>query len=218
MQSTVRSTTRAFAAIGVALSIAGIAMPTAGAVDCPVTIPNASPFPPGGGSFMAADGRPPPTHGNGLLWVGYLSPDGVIVVREDAVEADGSIELKFPWARRIVEYRTVDGALTGIFSGDLTIAARRLDASAPSPRVFTDPSGVHVTSVVTFPTTGCWEVTGRAGADTLTFVFALVIEGEPIPSTAIDPPEAPLTAFGIALLVAGLASVLACRRDRLRSR
>jgi hypothetical protein len=48
----------------------------------------------------------------------HLSPDGVIVARHDVVGPDGSVELKFPWARRIIEYRTVDGALTGIFAGD----------------------------------------------------------------------------------------------------
>jgi hypothetical protein len=206
--------TQALAAIIVALSVAAAAVPPTAAVGCPVTIPNASPFPPGGGSFTSLDGRPSPTHGNGQLWVGYLSPNGVLTVREDGIDRDGSIELKFAWARRIVEYRTVDGALTGIFAGDLSIDVRRLDAPAPAARVYTDASGVHVTSVITFPTTGCWEVTGRAGTDSLTFVFQLTIEGQPVPSTAMDPPRAPLVAIGIGLLVASVAYTNLARHRR----
>jgi len=84
-----------------------------GATSCPVTIPNGSPFPPGGGSFLRPpDGTPATdlrlTHGDGLLWVGYLSPNGIIRVRDDYVEPDGSIELKFPWGAGPI------GALPGL--------------------------------------------------------------------------------------------------------
>jgi hypothetical protein len=141
----------------------------------------------------------------------------VIVVREEAVRPDGSIELKFPWARRIIEYQSVDGVLTGIFAGDLAIDTRRLDGSAPPARVFTDATGVHVTSVITFPTTGCWEVTGRAGTDSLTFVFLLAVEGGPIPSTAMEPPSRALVGLGVTILVVGVTSA-AVQVRRLKRR
>lgn len=204
---------RLLAAIALAVSMASTALPTVAAAGCAVTIPNGSPFPPGGGSFMSADGRPPPTHGNDRLWVGYLAPDGVIVVGREDVKPDGSIELKFPWARRTVEHRTVDGALTGVFAGELEVDARRLDGSAAPALVTTNPSGVHVGSVITFPTTGCWEVIGRAGADTLSFVFFLRIEGQPMPNTATERPDSPLIALGISLLVASLATAVAPVRE-----
>jgi hypothetical protein len=201
-------------AITLALCLASAALPAAAAGSCPVTIPNGSPLPPGGGSITTTDDTPPATHGNGQLWVAYLSPNGAIVVREDYVDPDGSIELKFPWARRIVETAVVDGALTGIFAGELDIDARRLDGPAASVRVHTNPQGVHVGSYIDFPATGCWEVTGTAGADSLTFVFLLLVEGQPIPNTAAESPKAPAIALG--LVVTALAIVSAI--DRLRSR
>jgi hypothetical protein len=198
--------------MAIALCLASAAVPAAAAAGCAVTIPNGSPLPPGGGSISTTDDTPPATHGNGQLWVAYLSPNGVIVVREDYVRADGSIELKFPWARRIVETRTVDGVLTGIFAGELEIEVRRLDAAAPAARVRTNPQGVHVGSLIEFPSTGCWEVTGRAGSDALTFVFLLQVEGQALPATNIEPsppPPPPLVPVGLAVLVVGLVTAVA---------
>lgn len=201
------------AALALAMAMASIALPVAAAVDCPVTIPNGSPFPPGGGSFTDFEGDTPPTHGNGHLWVGYLSTDGAIVVGKDDVERDGSISLKFPWARRIVETVMVEGALTGTFAGELEIDVQPLHGPAPPARVRTNPQGVHVGSDIRFPTTGCWEVTGRAGTDSLTFVFLLLVEGQPLPSTATDAPDLPFSALGVMFLAAGLATAVASRRS-----
>jgi len=183
-------------------------VPVSAASGCPVTIPNRSHFPPGGGSF-----RPPPegtpetdiplTHGDGLLWVGYLRSDGIIRVADDDVEADGSIELKFPWAREVVEYRTVNGALTGFFAGELEIEAHRLDGEGSDAGVYTNPSGKHITSLVTFPSTGCWQVTGRTGEEALTFTFLLLTESQPTPDTAMQTPSLAL-ATGATVLLMGL--------------
>lgn len=179
-----------------------------GAASCPVTIPNRSPFPPGGGSFLPPpEGTPatdvPLTHGDGLLWVGYLSSTGIIRVADDWVKPDGSIEVKFSWARK-VEYKTINGALTGIFAGELEIEVQRLDGEAGPAGVYTNPSGMHITSVVTFPSTGCWQVTGRTGEEALTFTFLLLTESQTTPNTAVLGPT-PFVSAGVTLLVVGVA-------------
>ena len=116
-----------------------------------------SPFkpPPGvspGQLFGAAS-----SYGNGRLWVGGLAPKGVIVA--DFAEPDGSAGMKFGWWRQV--------------SGRLTITGRRLDAPA-GPLRSDVPSGYGMTgfqsSGVSFPTEGCWEVTGKVGATRLRFV------------------------------------------------
>jgi outer membrane murein-binding lipoprotein Lpp len=118
------------------------------AVDpCAITRPNGSP-PPGdtfGSEF----------HGNGSLWVG-LPPSNITV---DEPDANGAISSKFGWWR---------GA-----TGTLRIEGRRLDGPATPLRAnipdgYGD-SGFQSTSI-TFPAQGCWEVTGRVGDATLTFV------------------------------------------------
>jgi outer membrane murein-binding lipoprotein Lpp len=114
---------------------------------CAVTFPNGSQPPDGniGG---------PGVHGNGLLWVSLGSP----VVVNDA-DPDGAVPEKFPWWRGV--------------SGSLRIDGRRLDGPAP-PLSANIPAGYGSTgfqaSVVSFPTEGCWEVTGRAGEASLTIV------------------------------------------------
>ncbi len=99
------------------------------------------------------------SHGNGKLWVGGLWPRGVIAAGPEFVHADGSIGMKFGWWRAA--------------PGQLTISGRRLDGVAPPVRADI-PSGYGSTgfqaSGVSFPTEGCWEVTGRVGDTTLTFV------------------------------------------------
>jgi hypothetical protein len=128
------------------------------ATRCPVTLPRPWTPPPGVpqralfGSDYAS--------GNGRLWVGGLWPSGVIVARP---QLDGSVGMKFGWWRNI--------------PGHLRITGRRLDANAPSLRA-TVPYGYGVTgfqsSGVYFPTAGCWQVTGKAGTATVTFVTMVV--------------------------------------------
>ena len=181
------------------------------AFECAVTLPNHDPLPPGGGSFSGYPaGELPPTHGNGQLWT-VLDPDGTArITQRDAIAPDGSVVLKFPWARRVVETAMVDGALTGIFAGDLTIETRRLDAPAPPATARMSPQGIHVGSLIRFPTAGCWEVTGRAGTDSLSFVFLLTIDGQPLPNTATMRGDSPLLLLGI--LACAVAGTLALRR------
>jgi len=121
---------------------------------CAVTRPTMFDPPPGvepDALFGAAS-----SHGNGQLWVGGLGDDGVIVWSR---EADGSIDYKLGWWRAT--------------QGELRITGRRLDAPAPAVRAHV-PSGYGPTgfqaSGVSFPTEGCWQVTGQVGATTLTFV------------------------------------------------
>ena len=127
---------------------------------CSVTLPNGS-TPPG---EKPSSGH----HGNGKIWTG-LSPYGVVVAGPDYVRPDGTIWMKFPWWADGVE-------------GDLTIRGRRLDAPARRLRAEID-SGWPETgfsgdafwaSAITFPTEGCWEITGSTGDASLTFVNLVI--------------------------------------------
>jgi hypothetical protein len=124
---------------------------------CPVTIANGN-GPPGEGSS-------PNYHGNGALWTA-LPPDGID--KGGTPEPDGSTSQKYPW-------------WTVGTTGELTIQGRRVDASAPPLRArinsgapetpFADiPGGRFWSSGVYFPTKGCWQVTGRVGRTSLTYV------------------------------------------------
>ena len=97
--------------------------------------------------------------GNSDLWVGGLGENGVILADSRMLESDGSIGWKFGWWR--------------IAPGTLTITGRRLDAPAPPARASVPegygPEGFQA-SGVSFPTEGCWEITGSVGGSTLTFV------------------------------------------------
>lgn len=106
------------------------------------------------------------------LWPGnkiIFSPGG-----PGDIAADGTLAMKWPW------YRTVPGALV--------ITGQRLDAPAPpmptivlrGPADGYGETGFHPSTLI-FPGEGCWEVTGRAGKTSLTFV-ALVVR------SPVDPP------------------------------
>jgi len=124
---------------------------------CPVTVPNGS-TPPG-------ERRSRQHHGNGSLWTG-LWPDGTVVFKPKGagfVLEDGSLAMKFWWWRAV--------------KGKLIIEGRRLDGPA-GPLRASIPKGYRDTgfqaSALIFPTEGCWEVTGRAGEASLTFVTRVV--------------------------------------------
>jgi hypothetical protein len=123
---------------------------------CPVTSPNGS-TPPGE--------KPGGHHGNGALWT-VLPTDGKVIIRpgvSGSIQPAGSLAMKFPWWRAV--------------RGRLTIQGRRLDAKAPPLRVSIPEgygdSGFQATGLI-FPTEGCWEVTGKAGEASLTFVTDVV--------------------------------------------
>jgi len=133
----------------------------ADAKGCPATLPR--PFrPPAGVSPDVLFGSGS-SYGNGKLWVGGLWPKGEIVATPDFIERDGSVGMKFGWWRQV--------------SGPLSITGRRLDGPAPALRAAV-PSGYGTTgfqaSRVRFPTEGCWEVTAKVGATSLTFVTFVI--------------------------------------------
>jgi hypothetical protein len=134
----------------------------ADARNCPVTIGH--PIPPATPWRDQLFGWPS-AYGNGSLWVGALWPHGVVIITPGQINPDGSMGMKFGWWR----------ATTGF----LTITGRRLDE--PAPPLSAQASGYALTgfdaSGVTFPTEGCWQVTGKVGPVTLTFV-TFVIEAQ----------------------------------------
>jgi hypothetical protein len=125
---------------------------------CPVTIANAK----------APPGERPSSlhHGNSALWT-VLPPAGID--RGGTPEPDGSTSQKYPWWTVGTE-------------GELAIEGRRLDTAAASPlraRVnsgepdtpfATVPGGRFWSSAISFPTEGCWQVTGHVGSTSLTVV------------------------------------------------
>jgi hypothetical protein len=119
---------------------------------CPITLSNGS-VPPD-----AADWGPTDSYGNGKLWTLFW-PYGVVLADEELVEKDGSIGVKWPWWRNV--------------TGRLRIDGRRLDKSGGRLRADIPAAygvrGFQPTSIY-FASEGCWEVTGRAGGTTLTFV------------------------------------------------
>lgn len=83
---------------------------------------------------------------------------------------DGSLGMKWGWIPFV--------------PGDLTIEGRRLDRSAPplqseiSGLATTDEGIDFFPTYLIFPTAGCWEVTGRIGETSLTFVTLVVKVGD----------------------------------------
>jgi hypothetical protein len=75
------------------------------------------------------------------------------------VDRDGALGIKFPWKRLV--------------RGSLTVGGRRLDGDAAPARAYMNhgygTTGLLPTYLV-FPTPGCWEVMGRIGEQSLTFV------------------------------------------------
>jgi hypothetical protein len=131
---------------------------------CPVTIAN--------GSGPPSEYPSPDHHGNGALWTA-LPPGGID--KGGTPEPDGSTSQKYPW-------------WTVGTTGELTIRGRRVDAPAPPLRARSGarsgggvpetpfaavPGGRFWPSGIYFPTEGCWQVTGRVGRTSLTFVVLM---------------------------------------------
>jgi hypothetical protein len=125
---------------------------------CRVTVPNGIVA---GGQSVQAD-----SYGNEGLSTFGLWPAGTIVFRPGGpgfVTKDGSLGMKFGWWRGI--------------AGQLRIEGRRLDARArPLKAEVSQGYGTigFQPSYIIFPTPGCWEVTGRVGEASLTFVTKVV--------------------------------------------
>ena len=103
-------------------------------------------------------------YGNDRIRVALVPEDGRLVAGRLAgggtratINPDGSIDAKFGWWRA--------------GSGKIKIEGRRLDAPAP-PLVAHVPDGYSAgfqATGLTFPTVGCWQVTGRYAGAKLTF-------------------------------------------------
>lgn len=121
---------------------------------CPFTVPNGGP-PPGNTG--------PANFGDGKLWVWV--PGGKLYLAPDS---DGRLSEKFGWWREV--------------PGTLTIEGHRLDARAPWLNASVPdgygPTGFQATGI-TFPTPGCWEITGHVGSESLTFVVEIARDFSP---------------------------------------
>jgi len=132
-------------------------------VECAVTTPN--------GIAAGEEEFAPSSYGNREVSVGPfgLWPDGTVIFKPGGpgfVTRDGSLGMKFGWLRGV--------------SGKLRITGRRLDAEAPPLRAEVPDGygdrGFQATYII-FPTPGCWEVTGRVGNSSVTFVTKVVKVG-----------------------------------------
>jgi hypothetical protein len=96
-------------------------------------------------------------HGNGKLWTA-MWPHNVVIATPVYIERDGAVGMKWPWWRGV--------------KGRLNITGRRLDGKAPPLTADIPDYGTtgFQASGISFPTEGCWEVTGRVGEARLTFV------------------------------------------------
>lgn len=127
------------------------------AATCPVTFqPGLLDDPPmGWGSYETAYG------GEDLR--ATLKHGGVFMVTDTLVNEAGEFWDKFLfWAPEFS-------------SSSLEVTGHRLDAEAPPLRA--DPSSGTaggLAAILYFPTTGCWEVTGTRGDDSVTFVLLVV--------------------------------------------
>lgn len=149
------------AGTGVQATTTGSPVASPAVTDCPITQPNGKQPPPGANVF----GRGSGDFGNDALWTSlWIWGEGKVQVPADHVNSDGSLgPMKWAWYRYL--------------PGKLTIEGRRLDASAP-PLIGEVNDGYgdqgFTPSGLTFPTYGCWEVTGRVGDGSLTFVVLVV--------------------------------------------
>jgi hypothetical protein len=151
--------------IGITMSAEQLLAATAqSGVACEVTRPN---------GIVAGTEQPEPnSYGNRQLSLGPfgLWPDGTVVFKPGGagfITPDGSLGMKFGWTRGV--------------GGQLRIEGHRLDASAPPLRSHIPNGygeiGFQATALV-FSSPGCWEVSGRVGDASLTFVTKVVKIGD----------------------------------------
>ena len=110
--------------------------------------------------------RPSFNYGNAVIRVALVPRNGRLVAgrlrgggERATINEDGSIDAKFGWWRA--------------GSGKIRISGRRLDAAALPLRADVPDGygrGFQATGL-TFPTTGCWRVTGRYAGASLTFTM-----------------------------------------------
>jgi len=122
---------------------------------------------------VTAPNGPHGSHGNALLSVHGLWPEGTIVFKPGgagSVTPDGALSMKFGWTRGV--------------PGKLNVTGRRLDAEAPPLRIDIPccygATGFQASALI-FSTPGCWEVNAQIDdrADSkLTFVTRVVKVGD----------------------------------------
>ena len=127
---------------------AGRTTAAAQAITCRVTIPPKRPAP--------SPAPPSFNYGNGVIRISLHPRNGKLIAgrlvgggKMATINSDGSIDAKFGWWRA--------------GSAKIKISGRRLDAPAPPLRADVPDGygpGFQATGL-TFPTTGCWRVTGR---------------------------------------------------------
>jgi hypothetical protein len=142
-----RKAERTVATIGTGSALA-VSAPTSQGT-CPLTLPNGQTMPGGREAGM--------NHGNGKLWTA-MWPHNVVIATPVYIERDGAVGMKWPWWRGV--------------KGRLVITGRRLDGKAPPLTADIPDYGTtgFQASGISFPTEGCWEVTGTVGEARLTFV------------------------------------------------
>lgn len=157
-----------------------IASATGAAV--PAAAPGAASLPPPPCVVTRPNGIPSPVdhdpgwYGNDALATQlWMWGEGAVPVPPDHVQPDGSFgPLKWGWYRYV--------------RGELTVEGRRLDAPSPSLKAQIPAAGYEdggfLPIGITFPTGGCWQVTGRVGEASLTFVTFVA------PAKAFETPTA----------------------------
>jgi hypothetical protein len=133
---------------------------------CPVTLPNV------GTSSPSEHFVSPYGYGNGALWV-TIGIGGKIVPAPEQWNEDGSLNWKTGWYR---------GS-----PGELTVTGRRLDAPGPPVQGHYGEGYGDLgfqAGFIYFPSAGCWEITGKAGDTSLTYVTLVVqLPFEPVEPT-----------------------------------
>ena len=135
-------------------------------VGCGASSPTGAPMAAGCQPTQPNGDRPPGEepgvtwYGNGRLYTALWS-NGEILADPRYVEADGSIGMKFPWWRA-----------PGVGApGDLEIHGHEIATGAQITAVIPDGYGQRFQATgISFPTEGCYEITGQSGDAHLTFV------------------------------------------------
>lgn len=100
----------------------------------------------------------------------FVPSDGTFIFRPGGagfVDRDGGLGIKFAWTRPA--------------GSELIVGGRRLDAEAPPARAYMHAGyrdGDWQPTYLVFPTPGCWQITGRVGDRSLTFVVQVEQKGD----------------------------------------
>lgn len=143
---------------------------------CHVTLPNGRGVQ---GSPLGAD-----IYGNGYISAA-ISRSGIFEIRPSMILSDGSLTTKVPWWWAGVKgYMFIEGHRLDAPAPPLQATGGmygRFDAPTPTPLaglVTGDADQGFAPSGLIFPTEGCWQITGRVGDSTLTFIA--VVDALPV--------------------------------------